>query len=204
MKVESNSHYVRYRICRGKEYTDMTHFKEVLEDGYTIDDYTISDCDISFEPSGWHGFSPNNIKPATPVLARYFNRWVKQIEDTKSLLIGFGQGAGISNIDEFKVGDFVFCVIPPYDLEDEYEYYFLEIVDVFEDKICAKRILIGKYSVAYYGKVIEMTEEEHYELYRALKNKSVFLIERKIFLRAIEIIRSLTTRLMAEIKHQIP
>ena len=204
MKVESNSHYVRYRICRGKEYADMTHFKDVWEDGYTIDDYTISDCDIYFEPSGWHGFSPNNIEPATPVLARCFNRWVKQIEDTKSLLIGFGQSAGISSIDEFKVGDFVFCEIPPYDSDDEYDYYFLEVVDVFEDKICARMILLGKYSVAYDDEVSEKTKEEDYELYRALKNKSVFLIEREIFLRAIEIIRSLTTSIMAEIKLQIP
>jgi hypothetical protein len=65
-------------------------------------------------------------------------------------------------------------------------------------------ILLGKYSVAYDDEVSEKTKEEDYELYRALKNKSVFLIERKIFLRAIEIIRSLTTSIMAEIKLQIP
>ena len=205
MGVEENSYYIRYRINKGREYATLFYYDEIWEDGFSSEEYSISDCHVYYESANWHGISPNSFYNGTRILTRQFQRWVNEIKRTKEKLIQFGKGAGIDTVSKLKEGDCVFCAISPSDSEDKYdEFWFclFEITSVDDDFIIAKKILIDS-NYLYYKDVTKMRIEEQYLLSDALKNNSVKLVDKSVFLRAAEIIRLLTKKLMAEIKEKV-
>ena len=36
MKIEENSYYIHYNINKGVEYANMSHYKDVWDNGYTV------------------------------------------------------------------------------------------------------------------------------------------------------------------------
>ena len=204
MGVEGNSYYIRYHINKGDEEVTLSHYGDVWEDGYTFEYYSISDCHIYYENASWHGKSPNSFYCGTRILARKFHHWVNEIKRTSEKLIELGKGAEIATINELKEGECVFCKIPPYDPEYyKVEYCFFEIRSVNDDYITAKEILIGSNYLYYSKDVKKITFEEEYWSRGALKNNHIKLLDKSVFLRAAEIIRQLTKKLMAEIKEKV-
>ena len=204
MGVEENSYYIRYRINKGREYATLFYYDEIWEDGFSSEEYSISDCHVYYESANWHGNSPNSFYCGTRILTRQFQRWVNEIKRTKEKLIQFGKGAGIDNVSKLKEGECVFCTIPPYDPEyDKILYCFLDIISINNDFINAKEILIDS-NYSYYSKDVKIISfEEEYWLSEALKNNHVKLVDKSVFFRAAEIIRLLTKKLMEEIKGKV-
>lgn len=206
MIVENNSHFIRYRINKKGECASMNHYREVWENGFTVEDFDIRTDGIGFEDAGWNGISPNGFYPGTWITAKRFNSWVDEIKRVKDLLINLGKGAGTATVKELKAGDCLFCTIPPYDPEDEYEsvwYCFLDIVSVDSDYVYAKKIMIDDNNFSYDKELHKMRKEEEYWLSEALESNGVQLIEKRVFHRAIEIFKLLTTKIMSEIKEKV-
>lgn len=206
MKVENNSHFIKYWINKGKEFAKMRHYREVWEDGFTVDDFHIDTGGISFEAASWNFISPNGFYPGTWIPAKQYNRWVDDINRTKNLLINMGRGAGTATVKELKTGDFVFCTVPPYDTEDEYEhtwYCFLDIVSAESDYIYAKELMIDVNYFCYSNEVKKIQKEEEYWLSEALESNGVQLVNKSVFHRAIEIFKPLTSKIMSEIKEKV-
>lgn len=198
MKIEEDSCYINYFVNKGEEYVALSHYKEVWDNGYTVDDYIIDDSCIYFEDASWNGVSIT-LKNKKQILSREFNNWVKEIETTKVLLINMGRNARISYAEDIKKGDFLFCIVPPYDEEEEEYYYFLEVVDVDNEKIIVRDLLIDKYYFKF-NHIKDTTIEEDNWLDTPIKAKTAFIIKETIFNKAINIFQQLTNKLIFEIK----
>ena len=207
MKMEDNSYYISYHVNNCNESASFCYYYDVHKDSFSFKDYTICDSDISYEPGSWYNKSPYSFDCGTQITARKFHRWTDEIERTKKKLIELGKGAGTATVNELKEGDCVFCDIPPYDPEYEYDYEwfcFWEIISVDNDIISAKEIVIAPYSFRCSKGVtrIERSEEEYW-LNDALKNGCIKLIDKSVFLRATEIFNPLPKKIMAEIKEEV-
>ena len=207
MKMENDSYYIKYHNNNGNESASFYYYYDVHKDGFSFKDYTIYDNDISYEHGGWSGKSPYSFDCGMQITARKFHRWADEIERTKKKIIELGKGAGIATVNELKEGDCVFCDIPPYDPEDKYDYEwfcFWEIISVDNDIIHAKEIVIAPYSFRCSKGVTRIEKrEEEYWLNDALKNGCIKLIDKSVFLRAVEIFTPLPKKIMAEIKEEV-
>ena len=206
MKMENDSYYIKYHNNNGNESASFCYYYDVHKDGFSFKDYTIYDSDISYEDGGWSGKSPYSFDCGMRITARKFHRWTDEIERTKKKLIELGKGAGIITVNELEEGICVFCNIPPYDPEDEYDkewFCFLEIISVDNEYISAKEIMIDPNYFKSSKEVIKMKKEDEYWLSEALKKNWVKLIDKSVFLRATEIFNPLPKKIMAEIKKEV-
>ena len=199
MKLEENSYYIQYYINKGAEYASISHYGEVWDNGYTVDVYNIGDSCIYFEDASWNGVSIT-LKNKKQILSREFNNWVKEIETTKKLLINMGRNARISYAEDIKKGDSLFCIVPPYDEEEEC-YYFLEVIDKDNEKIAVRYLSIDKYYFNYNNSKHTTIEEDNW-LDIPIKAKTAFLIKETVFNKAINIFQQLTKKLISEIKRE--
>lgn len=202
MKIEEKSHYI-------KQYTNdvsIYYYDEVFEGGFSVDVYNIADCEIDFEDAVWSGGFSHDCNYDKKTTAKLYNSWTKSIYDTKQRLIEMGEMAAIAPVEELKAGDCIFCIVPPYDELDVYDYtsyHFFKIKSVTDDKINAEEIQISKY---YFCKCKQLTEikndDNEWIDHKTLKKYSVH-IDEKVYSRAAEILKSLTTKLIAEIKKEL-
>ena len=208
MKMENDSYYIKYHNNNGDESASFFYYYNVHKDGFSFKDYTICDSGISHEDGGWSGKSPYSFDCGMRIAAKKFHRWVDEIERTKKKLIELGKGAGIATVNELKEGYCVFCNIPPYDPEDEYDNYdwfcFFEIISVDAASIRVKEIMIAPYDFGGGKEIKKMIkkEQEHW-LNDALENGYIKLIDKSVFLRAVEIFEPLPKKIMAEIKKDV-
>ncbi len=203
MKIDDNSYYIKYKLQEGTEYAHMSHYGEVWEDGFTVEEYSISNNAIDYEDAVWHGFSGHIDNCWKRILARDFNRWRDEINTSKQNIIDMGSKAGVDIVKELKVGDCVFITIPPYDLEDECresEYCFLEVDFVGNDLVRGKQMFIGTYLFAYCCDDGSQVANDNYWIDYALRNNNVTRIDKSVFYHAVEKFRWLTTKLISEIK----
>ena len=207
MKMENDSYYIKYHNNNGNESVSFCYYYNVHKDGFSFKDYTICDSGISHEDGGWSGKSPYSFDCGMRIAAKKFHRWVDEIERTKKKLIELGKGAGIATVNELKEGCCVFCNIPPYDPEDEYDYEwfcFWEITSVDNDIIHAKEIVIAPYSFSCSNGVTRIEKrEEEYWLNDALENGCIKLIDKSVFIRATEIFKPLPKKIIAEIRKEV-
>ena len=207
MKMENDSYYIKYHNNNGNESASFYYYYDVHKDGFSFKDYTIYDNDISYEHGGWSGKSPYSFDCGMQITARKFHRWADEIERTKKKIIELGKGAGIATVNELKEGDCVFCNIPPYDPEDKYDYEwfcFFEIISVDDDSIRVKEFNIDPYNFGGGKKIIKMIKKEHeHWLNDALEDGCIKLIDKSVFLRAVEIFTPLPKKIMAEIKEEV-
>ena len=206
MKMENDSYYIKYHNNNGNESASFCYYYDVHKDGFSFKDYTIYDSDISYEDGGWSGKSPYSFDCGMRITARKFHRWTDEIERTKKKLIELGKGAGIITVNELEEGICVFCNIPPYDPEDEYDkewFCFLEIISVDNEYISAKEIMIDPNYFKSSKEVIKIKKEDESWLSEALKKNWVKLIDKSVFLRATEIFNPLPKKIMAEIKKEV-
>ena len=205
MKIEENSYWIRYRLHKEKEYAEIHHYGDVWDRGYLLEDYSVSDCCIYYEDASYNT-SPYKDYCGTRIIARKFHCWINEIERRKKKLIELGKGAGIATVNELEEGICVFCNIPPYDPEDEYDkewFCFLEIISVNNEYISAKEIMIDPNYFKSSKEVIKMKKEDEFWLSEALKKNWVKLIDRSVFLRAVEVFDPLPKKIMAEIKKEV-
>jgi len=83
MRLDKDSYYIYYRTDRDEEIAHMSHYIDVWDNGFSVDDYNIACNYIDYEDADWNGISPDDSRAGKRILKRYFDRWVKRINDCK-------------------------------------------------------------------------------------------------------------------------
>jgi len=84
MRIDDNSYYIKYvAYADGHEIAFLTHFINVWDDGYSVDEYTFYNDSFSFEDADYCGFNSDDHLAGTRILKRYYDRWVKKVDDCK-------------------------------------------------------------------------------------------------------------------------
>lgn len=84
MRIDDNSYYIKYYIDPdGIEFAYLTHYIKVWGDGYSVDDYSFDNNSFEFEDANHYGINPDDHFAGTRILKRYYDRWVKKVDDCK-------------------------------------------------------------------------------------------------------------------------
>lgn len=208
MRIEKDLHIIRSRYVKGKECAHISHYTDIWDNGFSVDEYSISDSGIYFEAANHVGCSHLMKTPCTRILARQSNHWVKEIVMAKHQVINIGKENILSpsSVKELKDEDYVFGIDQLCDEEEEFDYdtsyFFFEIKAVNDGTLMVNKLNLTE-NVFDYRENLKVTCEEDSWFSRTLSRGNVFLINSETFLRVVGILKSLTTKLITEIKGQI-
>jgi hypothetical protein len=108
MRIKNNTYYVRCWKIRGKEYTSLSHYKDVWNNGYTVDDYSFDNKSYHFEDAGHHGINPDDKFAGTKISKRYYDRWVKKVDDCKLEIESMANKYSKPYGNKWSVGDYLY------------------------------------------------------------------------------------------------
>ena len=102
------------------ESVTLAHFKEVWDNGYSVDDYTIDKEGIYFEDASHNGVDPNQISPGTYIMKKQYLRWVKQMKQSKETAVRMlMKNTSLVNRN-LEIGDIILYIWKDYVEEEEY------------------------------------------------------------------------------------
>ena len=88
MRIDDHSYYLRYfKNAKRGESADLVYYKEVWDNGFTIDEFNIDENGLSFENANWNGINTDDSRAGTRILKRYYDRWVKLIEEARNKIV---------------------------------------------------------------------------------------------------------------------
>jgi hypothetical protein len=208
MRIEKDLHIISSRYVKGKEYTHISHYTDIWDNGFSVDEYSISDSGIYFEAAEHVGSAQLVRTPCTRIFARQFNHWVKELVTAKHQVINIGKENILSpsSVKELRDGDYVFGIDQSCDEEEESDYgtsyFFFEIKAVNNGTLMVNKLNLTK-NVFDYRENLKVTCEEDSWFSRILSRGNVFLINSETFLRVVGVLKSLTTKLMTEVTGQV-
>lgn len=161
MRIEDNSYYIRFWVNAQKEESAiLVHYKEVWDNGYSLDSYAFNKNHISFEDASWTGVSPDDHNVGTRILGRYFNRWAKKVDDCKLEIESMAKKNAVSYNKPLEVGDCLYLdmksilddeedcdeVIDEYDGPD---LYLVKITGTDRNDPRGVKIIVDEYDLYY-------------------------------------------------------
>lgn len=150
MQIEGDTCYVRHFARTDEEFVFLTHYIEVWENGYTVDDYIIYNEDIYYENAGHHGVDPDEKYAGTYIMKKQYLRWTRQIEQAKETAVKMLQQTASPINRNLEVGDFIFYTWIDDEEDEEFRYdnayYGMRIVEIKDDCLFVQNILIGEHS----------------------------------------------------------
>ena len=78
MKIDNDSYYIRFRVYKGIEYADVTHYIKVWWNGYRIDTFDFKRDYMGFEDACWNGIEPDKIQVGKPIQKQKYNMWKRR------------------------------------------------------------------------------------------------------------------------------
>jgi hypothetical protein len=208
MRIEKDLHIISSRYVKGKECAHISHYTDIWDNGFSVDEYSISDSGIYFEAADHVGSAQLVRTPCTRILARQFNHWVKEMVTAKHQVINIGKETILSpsSVKELRDGTYVFGIDQLCDEEEELDYdtsyFFFEIKAVNNGTLMVNKLNLTK-NVFDYKENLKVTCEEDSWFSRTLSRGNVFLINSETFLRVVGVLKSLTTKLMTEVTGQV-
>ena len=215
MRIDDHSYYLRYfKNTKIGESADLVYYKEVWENGFTIDEYNIDENGISFEDAGWNGINTDDSRAGTRILKRYYGRWVKVIEEARSKIVKLVTAHDTHLKRNIMVGDYLYIpwkeIIEEEDatereeLGDDYEeddnkydgpdFWVLYVVGINEKEIEGYLICINQWDTRY----SPSPKTYSYEYL-----DSAITIPKNAFDEAKNIIKTTTATLLAEMKQKV-
>ena len=203
-RIDENSFYLRYTVNpKGEESAYLVHFKEVWDNGYTIDSYTLGNKRIGFEDASWTGVNPNVQNLGTRILGRYFYRWSKLVEDCKFEIEKMAKKSATPYNNERQDGDFLYIdmayKLAEEDNDDDYngpDLYLVRITDSNPENPMGVDIVIDKYDLYYKNE--PSSQKEFLEC-----SQWIYNIPKEIYDNAKNIIDKVYSELMMEIKKKV-
>lgn len=215
MRIDKNSYYLSYfdDAKRGKS-VGLVNYKEVWDNGYTIDEYSINKNGVSFEDADWSGINTDDSQAGTRILKRYYDRWVKTIEEARNKIEKLVSAHDTHLNRNIMIGDYLYIpwkeIIEEEDaaekeeLGDDYEededkydgpnFWILYVTGINETEIESCLISINRYDTWYRSDPI--TYDFDY-MDRAI------IIPKEVYEEAKTIIKSTSARLLAEMKQKV-
>lgn len=219
MRIDENSYYIKYVIVRGKEYAYLSHYKNVWSNGFTVDDYSFDNEGFCFEDAGHNGVNPDDKTAGTRIFKRYYDRWVKRIDNCKQEIERMANKHSFPYGKMWKGGDYLYFPLkeiyaeeyakeaedfPDEFIEEENKYNGPELCLVHvtnEDQQNPEgyEVRINNYRTEFDNDDEEPGSLDYYLDYI---DKSR-LIPKEVFERAKELIHKEATEIMNEIKQKV-
>ena len=212
MRIDDDSYYIKCYNEHDEEWAYLTHYIEVWDNGYTIDDYTIDPNYIEFEDASHHGIDPDEVDAGKRILKRNFDRWVKRINNCKKEIEQLVKKDSTPNVGECSVGCCYYyptkeIIIAEYleefdedmteELGPEPDFCLFEVTDTQSGTLPkGRRIIVDKYTMSY-----DTEKEEIREDYVEGMAKSR-CISKEIFDYAASLITSVSSGILEEIKKE--
>lgn len=200
MQLEDDSCYIKLFPREDEKSVFLAHFKEVWENGYSVDDYSIDKEGIYYEDASHYGVDPRQISPGIYIMKKQYLRLVKQIKLSKETAVRMLKKESLLVNRNLKVGDFILYIWKDDVEEEEYcldkEYYGMKIVNINGDCIFAQTIHLGEHYFDSSNKIVCFNDVND------VQNNSYFITS-EAFMAAHEFIRKFCRDLFKEIKSLI-
>ena len=212
MRIDDDSYYIKYHNEHDEEWAYLTHYIDVWDSGYTIDDYTIDPNYIEFEDASHHGIDPDDVNAGKRILKRNFDRWVERINNCKKEIEQLVKKKSTPNVGEWSIGCCYYyptreIIIAEYleefdediteELGTEPDFCLFQITDVQPGRSPkGRRILVNKYTMSYDTEIEDIKED-----YMKKMEKSR-CISQEIFDSAAYLITSVSSKILEEIKRE--
>ena len=195
MRIDENSYYLKCGPDKrtGKCSVHLSHYKEVWDNGFTVDDYIIYEDGYYFEDAGHSGVNIYRTNLGTRILAREFNHWVNMLKALNEEILKMARQESKPLTRTPQVGDWLFYEYE-IDEEDPYDYPCSEIMQIEED--LGSEYKYRWLCVQKYG--IRKSEQAGIEL----KDEDMFckamLIDESVYQKAVELMSKTTRRIIEE------
>ena len=215
MRIDDNSFYLRYfEDTKSGESADLVFYKEVWDNGYTIDEYSINENGIYYEDATWSGINTDDSRAGTRILRRYYDRWVKAIEEARNKIEKLVMVHETLLNRKIMIGD---CLYTPWkeileeedaaereELGDDYEededkykgpnFWIMYVTGINESEIEGYLISIDKYDIKY---------RSYPKAYNLDYMDRAIVIPNRVYEETKTIIKTTTATLLAEMKQRV-
>lgn len=209
MKIDNDSYYIRYRVYKGIEYADMTHYIKVWWNGYRIDTFDFKRDYMGFEDACWNGIDPDKIHVGKPVQKQKYSMWKRRVTVCKKKIEQLAKQNSSPFGGKLSVGD---CLYFPLK-----EILIAEYLEAFGEEITKEEGPYPYYSLVH----VTNTEPEpqgtevYVQRYRTknftepkpLSNlmediEKAFIIPREVYDYAANLINKVSSEIVEEIKKE--
>ena len=206
MMIDDNSYYIRYKPG-GKcgESATFTHYIEVWDNGFAIEEYGIGRDFIDWEDAEWE-IDPNKIDIGKRILKRYYDRWEKRIVECDKTLEQMVKKCASPYNGKLAVGDCLYIPLKEIHIAEYLDEFDEDISDEFGDSPYFCLVHVTSVDPVPQGDVIcvdEYETENKNELFKEYVldyiGKSMS-IPKDVFDHAANLITKVTTEILAEIK----
>ena len=199
MQIEADTCFVKHHIHNDDEYIFLSHYQEVWDRGYTVDDYLIGTEDIYYEDAGHSGVNPKTRNAGTYIMKKQYLRWTKQIQQAKETAVRMLEQSATPINRKLEVGDFILYTWIDDEEDEEYrqenEYYGMRIVEIKDDCLFFQSIHIGTHS---FDSCDEIRSHETDDIL-----SSSDFISAESFMATHDYMRNFCRQLLGEIKSQV-
>ena len=215
MRIDDHSYYLRYfKNAKRGESADLVYYKEVWDNGFTIDEFNIDENGLSFENANWNGINTDDSRAGTRILKRYYDRWVKLIEEARNKIVKLISAYDTHLTRNIMIGD---CLYIPWkeiieeeeatereELGDDYEededkykgpnFWIMYVTGINESEIEGYLISIDKYDIKY---------RSYPKAYNLDYMDRAIVIPNRVYEETKTIIKTTTATLLAEMKQRV-
>lgn len=199
MQIEDDTCYIRHFVDADKEFVSLSHYQEVWDTGFSVDDYIIEYEDIYYEGASYHNIDPDMIDAGTYIMKKLYLRWTKQIQQAKETAVRMMQQSAAPINRNLAVGDYILYTWVDDEEDETYrcenEYNGMRIVEIKDDRLLVQSVLIGEHS-------FDSRDEIDYREPDDVQNSSGF-ITAEAFNTTHDYMRNFCRQLLEEIKSQV-
>ena len=197
MQIENDTCYIKHFLIHDEEFVSLTHYLEVGEDSYSVDDYTIDNEEIYYEGADHYGCDTDRENAGTCISKNQYLEWTMQIQQAKETAISMMQQAATPINRKLKVGDYLFYYEEGY-IEEGYHgdgaFWGMKIVEIQGERLSAQYIFIGKHS---FDSCDEL--DYHESSLKEIQANSSFITQ-EAFMATHDYMRNFCRHLLEEIK----
>ena len=207
MKIDDDSYYIRYKSDeKFGESAAFTHYIEVWDNGFAIEQYLIEKDDIDWEDAEWTGIDPDKIDIGKRILRRYYDRWEKRIVECDKTIEQLVKKSASPYNGNLAVGDCLYIPLKEIHIATYLEEFDEDVSDEFGDSpyYCLVKVTsvepVPQGNVIFVDEYWTMNKNEPFKEYVMNNVGKSLSIPHEVFDRAANLITKVTTEILAEIK----
>lgn len=195
MQIENDTCYIKHYLIHDEEFVSLTHYLEVGEDSYSVDDYTIDNENIYYEGADHYGCDTDKENAGTRISKNQYIMWTRQIQHAKEMAIIMMQQAATPINRKLKVGDFLLYSKNKCHVDNT--IWGMRIVEIKDDRLLTQSVFIGKHN-------FDCSDElEYHDMPLKDIQANLSFITQEAFMASHDYMRSICQQLLVEIKSVI-
>lgn len=212
--LDNDSYYLRYFVNSiGEETAYICHYKEVWENGFTSESYTIEDNYMEFEDASWNGLNLSKQNFGTRILRTHYNRWEEIFNMCRLNIERTVLSAAKPYDKDFQEGDYIYVDYKGIlsdeedgyggkDIPDEQKYdgpdlLLLHILKQSSNNIEISEIIIDEYD-------IRIKENSSFDMSDYIDEiNHLYYITKETYDKSLDIINRTYKELMSDMKKRV-